>query len=92
MRTISQCMTKLFRETVITDDLWDQIHVDYGLEFYLVLDMQEKVRSQRGNQYITPYRQTTSQENHVIERIWVEVTIELLIPSKELSLSWLMER
>ena len=53
--------------------LWDQVRVDHGREFYLMLFIQEKLREQRGNPDVTPYQQTSSQKNHVIERIWVEL-------------------
>ena len=64
---------KIFRNTVLEYGLWDQIRVDHGNEFYLLLYIQEKLRENRGTPQLAPYRQTTSRENHVIERIWVEL-------------------
>ena len=60
---------EVYRTTILTDGLWDQIRVDHGREFYLVLYIQEKLRDKRGNPSIAPYRQTTSRASHVIERI-----------------------
>ena len=59
---------QVFRPTILTDGLWDQVRVDNGREFYLVLFMQEKLRSQRGDLTVAPYRQTSSRANHIIDR------------------------
>lgn len=40
---------EVYLPTVVEDGLWDQLRVDYGREFYLVLYIQEKLRAQRGN-------------------------------------------
>ena len=39
---------EVYLPTVVKDGLWDQVRVDYGREFYLVLYIQEKLRAQRG--------------------------------------------
>ena len=64
---------EVYLPTVVEDGLWDQVRVDYGREFYLILYIQEKLRAQCGNFEHVPYRQTTSRANHVIERVWVEL-------------------
>ena len=46
---------EVYRNTVLTYGLWEQVRVDYGREFYLILYMQEKLRDQRGNPSIVPY-------------------------------------
>lgn len=56
---------------VLEYGIWDQVPVDHGREFYLMLFIQEKLREQHGNPDVSPYLQT-SQNNHVIERVWVE--------------------
>ena len=82
---------EVYRITILTDGLWDQIRVDHGREFYLVLYIQEKLRDQRGNPSIAPYRQTTSRANHVIERIWVELNRRVTYPLKR-AVSSMVER
>lgn len=72
----------VYLPTVVEDGLWDQVRVDYGREFYLVLYIQEKLRAQRGNFEHVPYRQTTSRANHVIERVWVELNRRVSYPIK----------
>ena len=73
---------QVFRSTILEYGLWDQIRVDNGNEFYLTLFIQEKLRENRGNLLVAPYRQTTSRENHVIERIWVELNHRVSYPLK----------
>ena len=73
---------KVYREAVLTYGLWDEIRVDFGREYYLVLYVQEGLREQRGSSEIAPYKQTTSRQNHVIERIWVELNTRVTYPLK----------
>lgn len=75
---------KVYRAAVIEYGLWDQVRVDHGREFYLMLFIQEKLREQRGNPDLTPYQQTSSQKNHVIERIWVELNQRVTYPIKRI--------
>ena len=35
---------EVYLPTIVEDGLWDQVIVDYGREFYLVLYIQEKLR------------------------------------------------
>ena len=62
--------------------LWDQLRVDHGREFYLTLYIQEKLRACHGDPNILPYIQTTSTQNHIIERVWVEVNQRVTYPIK----------
>ena len=62
--------------------LWEQVRVDFGKEFYLLLFIQEKLREGRGDPDIAPYRQTGSRDNHNIERIWVEMNHQVTYPLK----------
>ena len=73
---------EVYLPTVMENGLWDQVRVDHGREFYLVLFIQEKLRVLRGNLSVAPYRQTTSRANHVIERIWVELNRRVSYPIK----------
>jgi len=71
-----------FIELLYWSLVWDQVRVDHGKEFYLVLYVHEKLRVGRGNRAIAPYAQTTSTCNHVIGRIWVELNHRVTCPIK----------
>ena len=73
---------EVYRSAVLEFGLWQQIRVDQGREFYLMLFIQEKLRSRHGDSNIAPYRQTTSRDNHVIERVWVEMNHRVTYPLK----------
>lgn len=48
------------REMTLTHGLWDQIRVDHGKEFYLMLYVQEKLAQFRTNTDRAPHMQSTS--------------------------------
>jgi len=48
------------RSSVLQYGMWDQVRVDHGTEFYLVLYMQEKNQHLRRNCSRQPYLQTKS--------------------------------
>ena len=48
------------RSAVTTYGLWNQIRVDHGREFYLILYIQQYLRSSYGPSHITPYIQSPS--------------------------------
>ena len=50
------------RDAVITHGLWDQLRVDHGREFYLMLYIQEHLRCNYGSPDIHPYVQSPSTE------------------------------
>ena len=75
---------EVYRAAVLESDLWDQIRVDHGREFFLTLYIQEKLRIGRGNGSVVPYAQMTSTCNHVIERIWVELNHRVTYPVKRI--------
>ena len=58
-----------FRKTTLEYGLSDQIRVDGGKEFYLILGIREHLSSYRQNQEILPYRQTESKN---VYRVSVE--------------------
>lgn len=62
--------------------LFDELRVDHGREFYLMLYVHEKLRERRGNSEVVAYRQTPSTQNHIIERMWVELNRRVSYPLK----------
>ena len=64
--------------------LMDEVRVDHGREFYLMLYMHEKLRERRGNREVVAYRQTPSTQNHIIERMWVELNQRVSYPIKKI--------
>ena len=55
-----------FRKTTLEYGLFDQIRVDGGKEFYLILGIQEHLSNYRQNQKILPYRQIESQKLYCV--------------------------
>ncbi len=65
---------QVFRPALVEYRLWNQVRVDHGHEFYLILYMQERLRQAgRGDPSIATYMQTSLTYNYIIERIWVEL-------------------
>lgn len=50
------------RPAVLEYGMWDQIRVDHGHEFYLLLCVQEKMANYRSNTGRAPFIQTMSKE------------------------------
>ena len=50
------------RKTLLHYGLWDQVRVDHGKEFYLVLFVQEMLKLYRNNNTRQPYVQTQSKQ------------------------------
>jgi len=50
------------RPAVLEYGMWDQIRVDHGNEFYLLLYVQEKMANYRTNTGRAPFIQTMSKE------------------------------
>ncbi|XP_020914298.2 uncharacterized protein LOC110251890 [Exaiptasia diaphana] len=73
---------EVYRAACLQYGIWDQVRVDYGREFYLVLYKQECLRDMRTNTNRQPFMQTQSKQNHIAERVWVEVNHRSTYPMK----------
>jgi hypothetical protein len=76
-----------YRDALVKYGLWDQLRVDHGREFNLSLYVQDHLRRTHGAPNIRPFVQSTSTENLVIERIWVEINSRVNYPIKRILVS-----
>ena len=53
---------KFFKPILLSFGLWDQVRVDHGREFYLLLYVQEQLQHLRRNQGRAPHVQSVSKE------------------------------
>jgi hypothetical protein len=58
-----------FRHIILEEGLFDQVRVDHGKEFYLLLFVQESLAHLRNNQQMDPHRQTTSKQVYIIHML-----------------------
>ena len=64
------------RPAVLEYGMWDQIRVDHGNEFYLLLYVQEKMANYRTNLGRAPFIQTMSKEVSLYVADWKVLTNE----------------
>ena len=64
------------RPAVLEYGMWDQIRVDHGNEFYLLLYVQEKMANYRTNLGRVPFIQTMSKEVSLYVADWKVLTNE----------------
>ena len=54
----------LYRPLLLTEGIWEQIHVDHGTEFCLIGKVQQHLSQYRNRTRRLPFLQTTSRCNH----------------------------
>ncbi|XP_019859201.1 PREDICTED: uncharacterized protein LOC109587405 isoform X2 [Amphimedon queenslandica] len=79
--------SNLYRPILSEYGLWDQIRVDQGKEWYLMLFIQEQLAHLRHNTQRPPHLQTSSKLNHSVERMWVEINGRVNYPIKSCLIS-----
>ncbi|KXJ27882.1 hypothetical protein AC249_AIPGENE2896 [Exaiptasia diaphana] len=72
----------IYRQSILSYGMWDQLRTDHGREFALMLFIQDVLREHRTNVKRLPYIQSTSKKNHRIERMWVEMNLRVNYPVK----------
>ena len=72
---------------LISEGMWEQVRVDHGTEFCLLTAMQRHLANLRLQQTRPPVLQTTSTNNHRVERMWVEINQRVNYPVKRILVS-----
>ena len=72
----------LMRPLLLSDGLWQQVRLDHGSEFVLVIAAQQHLSSHRQWQDRHPVLQSTSRQNHRVERMWPEINQMVNYPVK----------
>ena len=75
---------KIFRPAIAKYGVWNQLRIDHGKEFVLTIFVQELLESYRYSRNKTPWKQTASTDNHVVERFWPQVNSRVNYPIKKI--------
>lgn len=74
----------LFRPLLLEQGMWDQIRVDHGSEFALIISVQQSLAPLRHSQGAHPVLQSMSRQNHRAERLWLEINQRINYPVKQI--------
>ena len=69
----------LFKPMLINEGLWEQLRVDHGREFALVIAIQKELQSLRYHNHHRPVIQSMSTQNHRLERLWPEINQRIIL-------------
>ena len=72
----------VFRPAILKYGIWDQVRMDHGREFCLVIFVQQVIAYLRADVRRPPFKQTTSTDNNVAECFWSEVNSRINYPIK----------
>lgn len=84
VKNCCEIYSQMMRPIILKYGLWDELRVDQGKEWTLMLYVQEILARYRTNQCRPPHLQSTSKKNHMIERIWVEINKRVNYPLKKI--------
>jgi hypothetical protein len=62
--------------------VWDQLRMDHGTEFNLIISVHRSINRYRNNHCHQPFVQSSSRNNHRAERIWPEINSRINYPIK----------
>ena len=72
----------LTRPLLLSNGLWQQVRLDHGSEFVLVVAAQQHLSNHQQWQDCHPVLQSTSRQNHHVKRMWPEVNQRVNYPVK----------